>query len=230
MDDRRIKLAIDILGILASISALWLFYTSEKYTVFAILVIVTLGLITYAVYLIRTPPYSVKELTWEVQIHDERGSRATARKITTIVANQRNVCDLYDRNFASTGNFRFIESNMGDLHGPIEEGGTWTIVTILRAPLTIGQRVVKELLVEVDNTFLEKKETFSTLINHRMQQIVMRVELPKQRPAIKATALMLSDKAPCLLHGLELSTDRSVMLLKVEKPVFGAKYLIEWTW
>jgi len=175
-------------------------------------------------------PITRHSVEWRVQIHDPSGREATVWKTTALTANETNITTIVDRNFVSTGKLVFVSASLGEISGPIDEGGTLSVTTVLREPLPQGQQVANTLLIRAINTYTESKETFGHIFTDRCGNAKILVELPAGRPAISASALRVADGTTKTLRNNVLSSDKRRIELVVKDAPTGAKYLLEWRW
>ena len=230
MLDRRIKLAFDVFGLLVTLASISVFYQSQDYAIVLVLALVGIGLLLVAVYLILTPPITYRKLHWFVEIPYADGSLANVRKETTLTANQRNIRSLVDRNLVSEGKLEVFGCNLGDIHGPHDEAGASVVTVFLKTPLPIGKTMTKVLSLRIRDSFTKDKEAVSCGVHERYKEIGLHVALPKKRTARSATAYMFNGDVAEKLPNVSVAENGRNIQIVVDKPRFGAKYVLEWEW
>ena len=128
---------------------------------------------------VESEPITMHSVEWLVQIHVISGASASVWKSSTLTANEPNITTLVDRNFGSTGDLAFVSSSLGEISGPIDEGGSLAVTTVLPEPLLVGQRVTNILEIKATDTFTASKETFSHLATDRCPCTRILVQLPR---------------------------------------------------
>jgi hypothetical protein len=227
--DRRFKAVIEVIGLLISVSGLIVLYKDAHYQILVLLGIISLGFLIFIIIQILTPAISYKRVHWYVDIEDINGKVARARKETTLIANQRKINSLIERHLATMGNFDKFSSNIGDIHGPISEGGSQTVTVLLKAPLEVGKSITMTLSTRILDSFLDKKESISYRIDQQCKEIGLHLSLPENRRAQKAIAHMFFKDRAKKLEPV-ISEDGRALSIIVDRPIFGAKYVLEWVW
>jgi hypothetical protein len=227
--DRRFKAVIQVLGLLVSLSGLIVLYKDAHYQVLILLGIVSLGLLVFTIIQILTPVISFKRIHWYVDIEDIKGKIARARKETTLVANQRRINSLVERHLATMGEFDKFSSNIGDVYGPVSEGGSQTVTVLLKAPLEVGKSITMTLSMRILDSFLDTKESISYRLDQRCKEIGLHLHLPDNRRAQRADAYMFIKNRAKKLDPVFAEGGR-VLSIIVNHPLFGAKYVLEWVW
>jgi len=172
---------------------------------------------------------TVHSVDWRADIA-AGGREAVVHKTTVLTANEPNITTLVDRDFGSTGKLQFTESTMGTIMGPVDEGGSWSVTTVLREPLPIGQPVSNTLTIRATDTFTSSKETFGHLVAGCCGRLRIRINLPRTRKARQASAIQIYGGKTRTLPDSVLSRDGLRLNLEVVDPPVGARYLLEWRW
>ncbi len=228
--DRRLKLALDIAGILATLASIGLFYTDERFAVALVLSAVTGGLVVASIIHARTPRVTSRSVHWHWRILDGGGLKAIARKDQVLVANQANVDRLVDRNLSGSGELEFIGTNLGRLSEPVDEGGTLAVTTLLDAPLPVGKPIIKVLEVLGTQCFPKPTESVSITVDQRTGEIGVHIEFPIDRPAKRAAGYMHVGGRTVRIEQVDLARDGHRIDALVPAPEHGAKYVVEFDW
>lgn len=227
--DRRLKAALETLAFLVSLSGLIVLYSDANYQVLILLGVVSLGLLVSTVIQILTPPISYERIHWYVDVEDVDGKMARGRKEITLVANQRGISSFVNRHLAGMGKFDEFSSNIGDIHGPVWEGGSQTVVVQFKTPLEVGERVTLTLSMKILNSLTEATESISYRADQKCKEAGLHLSLPETRRAKRAVAYMFVKHQAKELEPVS-SEDGRVISLIVNRPIFGAKYVLEWDW
>jgi hypothetical protein len=176
------------------------------------------------------PPITWRLVEWRIKIHDSSGTNASIWKMTDLVANERNITTLVDRNFTSSGKLRFQKASLGNISRPTDEGGSFSVTTVLSEPLPVGQEVRNILTIKASNSFVSPKESFKHSVDDECKKVRIVVELPPDRPAISASAYRVVRETRYALPDNVLSAGNLHLELNVENAPVGSDYILEWHW
>ena len=228
---KTIKETLNIIAFVISLSDAITFYVQKEFAVFWVIVFISLGLLSAAIYLHRLKPISYLSLSWIITILDNEAASVNINKLSKIKANIKNITTIFDRNFESDGNLEFLGTNIGKLQKPYQEGASITVPTSLKTPLEVGKVIEHKLQLEVKNPFPQKTETFSIKNDEcYSESICCEIIFPKDRKCINASAYCVLGDEGYSLPNPELKEDGRVLFISVPKPRKLFKYVVEWQW
>ncbi len=226
----RVATALQILGLLVSIVGMALLFLREQYVAGGVVVVVAAFLLVSVWRTAMLGPLRVRSVTYRYHILDAAAERTEVTKTKVLIARQKNITTVVDRNIAASGRVEFVRSNLGNIH-PINEGGSWTVYTNLRSALETNKETSHSLEYVGHRSFEDETESIGCIVSERADEVVLVVRFPEDRKPVQARVLKVNrfnqltplGEPTVARDGLELS-------YSITKPRIGQKYLIEWDW
>lgn len=229
--DKRVSFALSASGSIVSLAGLVIFFKNEKYGIFSVLVVITITLICAAIINSLKPKIKYYRSNYNIRIMDADGKIAKCTKEVELAAKQMNVNIITDRNFVVDGNLKFTGTNIGSLHGPLNEGANSLINTVLNTPLDVNKRVHKILYMEAQNTFTAEKENIAIQLDHSTDFLEMKISVPIERPFKNIEAYMYYNGSnKDISNKVRISEKRDEIAYSLKKVKCGMKINLMWTW
>ena len=175
--------------------------------------------------------YLYHSLRHDFFFYSPSGSNAKWKKTSVFTPIYQDITEWLDRFFIGPGNLKPVETNLGVLSTPFDEGGTLVIPTSFPTPLPTSVRVTKILIVELEGTFPEDEEYITWIPIDEYSELTFHLHFPDERPFSRINMVT---------HGRGKSEDLDFLILKNDKglnadisitrPIVGNKYVITWTW
>ncbi len=144
-------------------------------------------------------------------------------------ANEPGILQISDRNFESTGKLVFLRASLGQISGPVDEGGSFCVTTLLKDPLPLGEEVSNTLTLLAKDTFTTSKETFAHTLGE-CSNAGIRVLLPQTKPAKSARAFRIFLAGEVEPIPDEVLQTPSLLQLEIRDGPLGSRYVLEWNW
>jgi hypothetical protein len=226
----KIHLIIEIAGALAAIFGVGILFIEEKYLLGLLLTILAIAIIIYIIISSRIEPLKHRYIEWNLKIFDKQGHKTILKKTKIIKVNRENITTIDDRYFSASGKYTSFKTNIGELLQPIDEGGTKTLYTIFKFPLEKGKVIEHILECHIEDTYIEKKESFAAWVIFKTEKIKINVEFPTDRSPRNIKVFRLNIGEPIPVNEFTVTNNGLKISLEVDKPPKGARYLIEWEW
>jgi hypothetical protein len=231
--EKIITLIVDVSGIIISLVGMLLLIYDQKYIAALSLIFVIAVLIGIAIKTTFSQSITYHSVHWYDDILDDKGHETISKKVKRLTVNEKNVTTIFDSNFATVGKLEFLNSNIGELLQPVDEGGTLTVTTIFKTPLEIGIPLEHIIYFKAWDSFPKNKENVSSLIDKEYKEEVgFHIKFPNNRPCKKARAFLFKGNKAIELYDQppRISNDGRNLDFIRKKPEYGGKYILEWEW
>lgn len=222
---------IRIGGIVASIMTVVLLFANENFVAGAVVIFVMI-LLAYFKYKDATSiPVTYKSSSFTIDLVDPDGHRANIVKESVLVVNEKNITQLTDRLFQHEGKQEFINTNIGEMLGPIQDGGTETIVTMFNAPLEIGKEYNHKINYIAWDSYTNKSENFSLHQLRETSDVEILVKFPPERLPIEIKAYNIyKNSTKEIKEQLIITDDRRQIIFRSPNVKVGTTISLNWTW
>lgn len=227
--DKNIKIMLELSAFLISLAGVFVFFIGEYNTIAIILSIVTAIALLWGIFLFFLPNYKILKQKWRIKIMDDKGAEAKATKSRLLKVYKKNQKTLIDRNFTASGTYESISCNLGEIHGPFDEGGSQMVTTVLKTELSTKVNIEQVLSMKILDSFTAEKENMSTIIDNITEIVELEINFPESRPAISATGFRFRRDIAYPLD-INISDEGLRISLIHNKVKIGDKYVLEWTW
>ncbi|MBW2741874.1 MAG: hypothetical protein JRE64_24200 [Deltaproteobacteria bacterium] len=230
--DKRVTIILDACGVVVGIAGIAVFFVQEKYLAVAAVLGIVVFLVLWSIHQVRRAAMTFVDFHTYAEFPHKNTRECLLRLEKTVIARTSNITTIFNRNIGGPGKIDFLGTNIGEMGPPINEGNLYSVPTILRSPLPIGEPVEHILRVRSWDCFPDDRETLVCFVTEPFKKEVgLHVIVPDSKPC-RAAKLYIYNKSGA--HEMDLRptiTDRGTKVdVVVPSPVFGAKYVLEWEW
>ncbi|WP_416305280.1 hypothetical protein [Neptunicella sp. SCSIO 80796] len=225
----KIKLAIDVIGIIITLTGFGLLVADEKYLISGLLLLIALVLLTYAIHLSRSKPYKVKSTLFEYEFLDPGPAKTKVVKTTIFTPLEKNIASFNDLGIGAEGRI----GNISTLNGTCivtKHGGAISATTYFDTALPVGQEYHHQISYYGSHCFPDAKENVVHSIIHNIDLAVIKIQFhqDKKPSNLKAIHTIGSQKTDITATNIKMTN--LLCVLEIKKPERGSVFEIKWEW
>ena len=226
-----IRMILDSASILITLAGMLVLYVQEYYAVTTLLFLIFLISCVLLIKHSIQRPYKYHSLTHEIEFSDENNENALWTQTAIFTPLEKNITTWNsDRLFRGPGKLTPLNTNIGKIMTPIDEGGTLLVPTLFSCPLEVGKKITKILTIECSGVFPEDTENFSWIPINYYKQLIFKFKYSENKPALSAECYVYGRNTAKKLDSLFRSPDGRTVTLEIEKPKLGSRYVVSWSW
>lgn len=223
----KIKIALDIIGILISLVGFVLLVSKEKYVISGLLFLFFVVLIVYGAKLALSKPYQVKKIICDYVFCDAEAKLAKITKTVILVPKEKNITKIEDLGFS--GQISNISSNQGSV-STRDAGGNTSVTTIFDTALELEKEYTHILKCDAENCFPKKKENVMYTIIHKIDNAVIKINFHKNRRPSNFKAIHRVGSKVTEVTKDNVDVDNLSYTFSFNKPPRGSVFTLTWEW
>lgn len=177
--------------------------------------------------------YAVLRYKVELELLDKNGKKAIHRQIQHVKYLQDNVIAYYDSAWGDGNIFANYSVSPGIAVDKFRSGYHWQILISRRETKSRGDKDVLHINREIHDGFCNQQEDFTTDINHKTNQLELRIIFPKQCHPYKVVMIEQNINRTTILgndHLNMLPDGRLQVVWKTKRPRRFETYTMRWIW
>lgn len=227
--DTRIKLVLDIIGILISLVGFGLLLRAEKYLVSGLILLLLIILVIYAIKLARSKPYQVKSVAYDYEFCDEGASLTKISKLTVLIPKEKNLTKIDDLGIGSDGQISEVYTNNGTPNIK-NDGGAISVTTTFDTPLKIGSEYTHVLNYQGKGCFPDQKENIVHPTIHKMEKAIIKIKFHENRRPSNFKAIHRIDGKTDDVTNENVDINNLCYMFTFVNPPRGSVFELKWEW
>ncbi len=226
----RLKPVLEVIGLVISAVGQVLLFYQEKYVAACLVLLIFAVLIWLVIRDIYSTPIAYISIHYHYDIVDASGRKVKVLKVKKFVPKEKNLDVLVDERITVSGRLAFPQSNIGKVVDVIDQGGTYTVYTLLTAPLEKGKEVEHILEYVGIDSLLNPRESVTSDVVNRCPSVGLHVQFPQDRLPIRVSAYNIYKGRVSNITEQHLDKKDREYSVVVENPKLGTRIILEWEW